>query len=266
MPGSIAAASLAAWVIAAEPMAVAVFPIVAGEGGPALGAALSEELARALAFRPGARLVRGEELFVLDPAGEGGQLERCGSDVDCLSAALAPLGLGLAILIVANTELDPPRIAVRLIDPAGRRITAESHGKVDAAGLAQAVATRAAEVLDAVGLTEAGRLRVDTGAEPVELQLEPPPIASFPGGHWVAPGRQRIVVSRGEQRVDREVTVAAREDRTVSIVLEDNRSLVESPWLWIAIGLVVAGAATAVAVSASGGTDVCLGPPGADCP
>jgi hypothetical protein len=231
--------------------AMAVIPILVGSNGELGLSAIQAEVAAALEWRPAVRLVDA------DPRVEG-----CGADAVCLAGELEPFGVELAILLVANSDVDPPHLAVRALDVSKRRFVAEELGPV-AGSLREALRDRTAKVLDSLGFAKAGRLTVKSDGE---ISVEPAPIEGSGPRYWVAPGRYRVTVRWGERTAAEEVVVAAGEEREVVLAPIEPPPLVESPWLWIGVAAGAAAIAVAVVLAVRDpGTDVCLGPPGTRC-
>jgi hypothetical protein len=222
--------------------------------GPDPGiAAIGEEVAAVVAWRPTMRLVHADV-----------RVEACGGDAGCLAEELAPLGVAFGLLIVINTEVDPPLLAMRVLDVERRAIAAEAFGPIGSS-LETASRARAEKVLDAMGLLEAGRIVVKSDGA---ISIVPAPIRSGDDGYWVVPGRHRVSARWGDRVTSEDVVITAREERTVVLAPFEERSLVESPWLWIGVaaGAAAIAAGVVAAVLVRSGTDVCLGPPDTDCP
>jgi hypothetical protein len=242
-----------------EPTTVAVIPIVVGPKRELGLSAIGREIGAAAAWRPKVQVIDAEELFVRDPSWSSARLDSCGSDIACVSEALRPFGLSLVILLVVNTEITPAVVALRALDPKRRTIRAEEIGSP--LSVKDALRAQAARLFDALGFAESGRLVVRCDSETAEIAIDPTPLDRGTGRrYWVTPGRYRVTARARDRRASAEVTIAAREEREASIVLAEDASVLESPWLWIGVG---AGAAAIVATSivlfVGRGRDLCLG-------
>lgn len=264
-----AVAFTAALTSATPPQAIAVIPILVGPEVELGLSAIAREIGAAAAWRPGLELIDTEELFVRDPDANSARFERCGGDFECLAEALKPLGFPLAALVVVNTEIDPPRVALRAFDPSVRKIVAEEIGSVPAATgtLADALRSKASRLFDALGFLEAGRLSIACEPANADLALEPAPIGSAaPKLYWVEPGRYRVTASFDGRHVSTDVDVAPRAETRTFLQVPDSGS--ESTWFWAGVAAGAAAIVTIIVVAAAGrdGIDACLGPPGTPCP
>jgi hypothetical protein len=227
--------------------AIAVIPILVGAGFELSFSAIQAEVAAALAWRPGLDLVDADA-----------RIESCGADAVCLAKELEPFRVAYALLLVTNSEVDPPLLAVRALDVAKREIVAQELGPIEGT-LAETLRARSAKVLDALGFPAAARLSVKSDGE---ISVEPPPLAAEGSRYWVAPGRHRITARWGDRSAAEEVVVAAGEEREVVLAPIEEPSVIESPWLWIGVAAGAAAIAAAIVLGTRDrGTDVCLGPP-----
>lgn len=247
---------------------LAVIPILVGPKLELGLSAINEQIGSAAAWRPAIAVLDAEELFVRDPNHESARLENCGADLQCLARALEPLSLSYALLLVVNTEVTPPLVALRALDLRQRKIVAEEVGSVDPAKLGETMNQRAHRLFDTLGFAEAGKITVRREPDDAAIDVSPAPLAPIAADRfWVAPGAYRVTARSSDQSAAAEVAAVAREEREVRLRVPESTSIVESPWLWAGVGAAAAAIAVAIiAASADGGTDVCLGRPGSMCP
>lgn len=252
------------------PLVIATLAVIPILVGPKLEVGLSsinEQIGSAAAWRPAIAVLDAEELFVRDPNHETARLENCGADLNCLARALEPLSLSYALLLVVNSEVSPPLVALRALDLKQRKIVAEEVGSVDPQKLAETMRMRAQRLFDALGFVEAGKITVRREPDDAVIDLSPAPLAAIAGDRfWVAPGGYRVTARSSDQSVSADVAAVAGEEREVRLRVPESTSIVESPWLWAGVGAGVAAIAIAIiAASVDSGTDVCLGAPRSMC-
>jgi len=227
--------------------AIAVIPILVGSQLELGLSAIQAEVAATTAWRPSVRLVEADA-----------RIDSCGADAACLAKELEPYGVTFALLLVLNSEVDPPILAVRALDVSKREIVAQELGPIDGS-LPETLRARSAKVLDALGFKPAGRIAVKSDGE---IAVDPAPLEGGESRYWVAPGRYRVTARWGDRSAAEEVVVAAGEEREVVLIPIEQPSLIESPWLWIGVAAGAAAIAAAIVLGTrERGTDVCLGRP-----
>jgi hypothetical protein len=202
---------------AEEVFALAAIPIIVSEGtAPLSTSVLTEDVARAARGRPGLRALSSEELFVSARAELIDEVRGCGADESCMSERLSSVDAGLGVIVLVSFVVEPPLVAVRLVDVKEKKVVASAIGPVEESekSISGAVQTRVGKILEARGFL------LEQKAAP---NLLPPPIV-------------------------------------------EETSIFQSPWVWVAAGIVVvAGASIAIVASTNQGSCVCVGPPGS-CP
>lgn len=156
-------------------------------------------------------------------------------------------------------QLDPPTARVRIdgtlvaiqgpleVDP-GRRVV-----QVEADGFS--TETRTLEVRRGAQASVVIRMVPTVLSSRVTVRAEPPNALVRIDGHDVGfgfveeivrPGSHTIEVSaEGHRRFSRDIEAYAGQSQTVRAVLSSNRTVFESPWFWVGVGVVAAGAGVA---------------------
>jgi hypothetical protein len=251
---------------APEPITAAVIPVFVGPESELGLSVVGERVAKAAAWRPTLLLLGTEELFVRDVGDTGARLKNCGADEACLAGELARISVHLGILIIVNTEVSPPVLAIRALDVDNRKIVEGAVGALepDEATLADAVTQRSRKIFDRLGHLEAARLVVTTIPETNDVIIDPAPIfRPSTNSYWLKPGRYRLSVRAGiEPAQQREIEVVGGRELVLEIDLRPQESLSESPWLWIGVGAAVLIAASVVTIAqVTRGEVYCVGRP-----
>ncbi|MEQ9497797.1 MAG: hypothetical protein RIT81_13085 [Deltaproteobacteria bacterium] len=223
-------------------------------------------IAAASSDRAGLRIITAEERFVLAEDIEA-QVRRCGSDVGCVADrvhAVRADWVGL-VLIDAPSRL----VDVRLIDVAAKKAIASAAARPEG-GPGPTVQRFVGEALDAAGHPRNARLEVRVTPTDATLLVEPSEAAPIRAGApaVLAPGTYRITVTH-DDHVSRttEITLASKEHRTVEVRLDAVPTLVEQPWFWGGVAVVVgAGLVTAFVALDGRATCYCVRRPGVVCP
>lgn len=235
----------ALFVAALDPSPVALLPVLNGPNTAPQLAAAEAELAAAARWRPALRVL---------PTETNARAIRCGGDVDCLAEALDSSAISFALLLIVNTEVEPPLSALRAFDVAKRKFAAsETTNAPD----------RVARILDTLGFAEAGRLTIVHDAADAELLVEPAPLERIsPNHYWLAPGNYQLTLSAGGRRTSTLTTIEKARETTVNLTLGAQSSLLDSPWFWTGVGAGVLAVSGAIIFAVTRGPDeVCLGPP-----
>ena len=247
---------------APEPVTVAVLPqLVLAEGETIGPANVLLAVERATQRRPTVRALGVGAIDVLAGARQQ-QLRDCGPDASCVGAILRDAGVAVGLLVVVNTRVSPPVIAVRaVVEGTVRAEHIDSRVSIEQP-LADAITRTVGVVLDALDHPEWAQLSVDAAPLDAEIRVEPPGalwrtplVALLRPGSWTlhaqAPGHRP-----SDQRFD----VRAGEDRAMSVVLEAETPWWQSPWFWGAVGIAVAGGVALTAAAGSEGDRcVCVG-------
>lgn len=246
--------------------------VIAGPHGDATAVSIWEDVREAAAYRSGITVLAPEELDAIEGTRLDSALKECGSDTMCLTERVHESAVPLAVACVLNFALDPPFMSLQLVDGEKRKLAAKSIGRIDTKKGTVSAAIRAAvaKLLAEAGYTEGGRLIVETmpphaHVEVIGAAVDP---ADSPATMVVPPGVYDVrAVLPGYVEVKQPVTVAAGKDARLSIPLVRETSLVESPWLWGAVGAAVVGGVLAgVLIATQGPTEGCVVLPGAGCP
>ena len=265
-PASIAAALIALPALAAAaPGAgkIAVLPaLVAGPHGEATEASVQQDVAEVVRYRAGLSLMAADELFPARGPSLGEDLRGCGSDSSCLVARLHDADVALGLIVVANLQLEPPFLSLILIDGARSRVAGRSGGAVDLArgSLSAAIREQTAKVLGEAGFALAGRLVVEVSPAGAKLGVSGGQLAESGSGSTfvLAPGRYTLLAELAGYRSEgATVDVTAGREAHVALILEEAPGISASPWLWIAVGVAIAGG-TAAAIVATRSSDGCL--------
>lgn len=181
----------------------------------------------------------------------------CGTDVACIGAKARGAGVDLVLVTVVNLEIEPALIVTQLVgassDTVRQRGVAEVPHDQD---LRRALLDHVSAVLVEDLHPRLGRLVVDMNPRDAALSIDglPPPSRMVRGGWLVEPGLHEVLATAPDHRDASAVAdVPAGGEVTLSLALEPESSWVRSPWLWIAVGVVVAAGATTAALAATTG-------------
>jgi hypothetical protein len=287
------AAALASASTSAPPVRrLAILPsIVQGSSGGAEVPRLFEELARSADVRVGIELVSYNELFIDGAEPIAANILACGSVMPCIGRALRTARIELCMRAIVNFAVSPPLVSLTLIDSAGEKIVAESIVEAGASRLETELAGAAGAMLEGAGHPRGARLSIepqppdakitvhacsdDQCTEGQEYFADP----KHPSSYLVPAGRYQIAGTReGHEpaavRADAELGRSAR----VSLILQpldldEDRSLLESPWFWLIAGGAVIAAGTVVlfatdpfAKNDPSATCLCIVTPTTPCP
>lgn len=250
--------------LTAEPLEIALVTVVAG---PALDArGVERAVEAAVERRRDLRLVLAADVGSL----AGTRLRDCGPDAACLSEVLRETTVPLALMVVVNTRVQPPVVAVRAVGALrGRPVRAEELGVPPGATTAQAVEQGSARVLEQLGFLRWAHVVIRAEPETASASVLEPALARDEAGPglWLPPGPARLRIDApGHSAEELRLEVAAAEDRTVDITLEPENPWWRSPWFWSAVGLgVAAGVTGTVLTLTSGDRCACVGHPSAPC-
>lgn len=271
---ALALAHVSALRVEAAPAPVRVAALIAvvlgDDRGDAHSSMVNARVADAFRSRLGVRLVSSEELFVAH-----GQIsnavQSCGADARCTSSELRKVGADLGLIAVVNLVVEPPLISLRLVDASEERVVgvATDSSRPGPEAISEALRTQAGRLLDEAGFSLGARITFDTmpaGAhvevQGFEAELGAPNVFFLPPGTYLVRAMQD-----GFSPFETSVTLVAGESRHHALELSEDTTLFESPWFWIGLGAVVAGAtATAIVLSAPRDRCICVALPGAPCP
>jgi hypothetical protein len=254
---------------APEPTLVVVLPLViSGDREPLSGTDVVAAVSAAVARRP---TVRTTDLGGLDElSGDAPvRLRSCGPDVMCVGNVLRGAGVPIGLLVVVNTRVSPPVVALRAVsDGAVRAERIDSRSSLEGP-MVDAITRAAAIVFDELGHPAWAQLLVEVSPPDARVSVDEP--AAEPRGDriWlVPPGTVTVRADAPEHtRGEQAVALLAGEDRTVILTLEREAVWWESPWFWGAVGVGVAAGVVGTALALpSGDRCLCVGHPSAPCP
>ncbi len=229
---------------------LAVLPIIfEGKHGEASLSSVIDAVASASAYRLGLKLISNEEMFA--NAGDvANKVQDCGSDTLCIADRLRRFDARYGLVVVVNLAISPPLISLQMLDTDERRLVAEGAGPLVAAekSVIEAIRSRARKMLDEAGYIEAGRIVVEVTPSRARVSLVDGqlPDNGSPNVFSVAPGRHEVRAElEGYVSGQIEAVAIAAQETRVGLVLEEESSIVSSPWFWGAIGAGVAGGVVA---------------------
>lgn len=249
---------------------VAYFSTLDGETTSALRDAIPRAIAEATRHRPGLSMVEPTTLAAanrdLDAA-----VARCGRGVACIANRLVGVGLDLGLLITVLASTDEIALAVTLIDV---RTTAELFSgtglTTDEHGLADEIRRLVRLAFDKAGEPVGAELSVEIQPSDAKVQITSRAGVGYGVGPivHVRPGQYDVFASAdGYEAGSTSVTVQPGGRAVVQLALQKKSSVWSSPWLWTAVGVVVAGGTTAAIVAAQPGrTCICVRGPIGTCP
>lgn len=229
---------------------------------------LQGALTAAVERRP-LRALSEEELFVSAGGDLSRRIKSCGPELTCICSAASSLPVELLFVLIASFDRRPAVIGLRLIDRHACRIVSQAVAEPGAKDdLARVVEQLANDVLERAGHRRYSRVRFEL--QPADALVMPSPSMSPEPGDPRAfksnPGPQKVTVSApGYVSKEVELELAPDQETRVNVQLEPESSIVESPWLWVAIGAVVAAAATGAVLYGTRSELVCVPPAGANC-
>ncbi len=254
---------------------IAVLPIVTeGPNGTATLSSIFDDVAAAVSRRLGLRLISYEELFAVSQEGLAAGVLECGPDIGCICSKLRTFNARMGLVVILTFDLDPPVITLQLLDTDDQRLIAETSGELparDANKISEGIRRKAEAVLDAAGYRPAAHLVVEVEPPNARVHLTDglDPDKGTTNVFTVAPGSYRVQAElEGFSTGETDAIVASGETRHVHLALEEERSIVSSPWLWIGVAAGVAAIATGIALGTRH-TERCLqvtlNGEGADC-
>ncbi|MBI4817281.1 MAG: PEGA domain-containing protein [Deltaproteobacteria bacterium] len=249
----------------------ALVPVVLGDDrGDAHLSVMNAKVGDAFKQRLGVRLVSSEELFVVHGT-ISNAVQSCGADTRCTSAELRKVGADLGLVAVVNLVVDPPLIALRLVDAKTETVigSATDSSRIGAEAVGESLRQRASQLLDDAGFGLGARVVFETIPPGAHVEVQGfDADAGAPNVFFVPPGTYRVKASQeGYTALETELTAAPGETIHRALELSEDASLVQSPWFWAGIGVVVAGAVTtAIILAQPGDRCICVALPGAPCP
>ncbi len=254
-----------AW--ADEPRRLAVLPVLLGPKDTLSEAEVFAAVTDAARLRP-VRVMTLDDYFFNDGQELADRALACGQDTRCIARQLTPFRSELGVVVIVNRELDPPLLGLILVDTAEGDAVGEQHQEVARPDLLmEALRTRFSALLDAAQMPRAGELFVKTEPPGAQIMVAGgiQPERGSPNLWTLPPGRYAVKAeATGYSSAGQEVLIQAGQRNTVELRLDPEKSILSSPWLWVGVGLVAAGAvaATAVAVGQKEPTCYCVVLPG----
>jgi hypothetical protein len=154
---------------------------------------------------------------------------------------------------------------LKLIDTKKKATIDEAVVQLDAAQIVAELGPRVSAMFEKRGHALAAKLIVELDPPASAISIDGKP--AMPGAHLLAAGRHRIEATHPDHLAQSiEVDTVAGTERTVTLSLTEEATLIESPWLWVGIAAVLAGATTALLIGTrSTERYVCAPFEGADC-
>lgn len=241
----------------AERATLAVAANVVGGAEAALSAeAVAARLVSRAGFAVGLRVATAAEAR---RRGVDEALRACALDAGCAALALRNAGFELGLLTVVSLDLDPPLVASRLIDAASGRVVDRAQGSAAlGAPLDALLDAHVDRSLAAAGHALGARLELSLRPSTATWRLADLATPLEPTGETavVPAGAHRLLVEAPEHEpLERALELSPGESRRLELELRPARSIWASPWLWVAVGVVAAGATTAALVAARPGAE-----------
>jgi hypothetical protein len=240
---------------------LAVLPIIVpGTKGGATLSSVIDDVGRATAFRR-MKLASNEEMFAAGSGDLSSRVRDCGSDIGCIAERLRAFDARFGLVVVVNAALDPPLISLQLLDIDDRKMIAQNAAELapEEKTISEAVSERAKKIFEQAGWPQLGRIVVEVAPARAKITLgDQAPDEGAPNVFTVSPGRYLVRAELdGYASGSAEAVAIAGKDTRVGLTLEEEKSLLSSPWLWAAIGVAAAGGAAA-AIIATRPTERCL--------
>lgn len=182
------------------------------------------------------------------------RVRACGADINCTTTALTAQRIDRALFLVVNSRATPALITFRALEVKTRRELATRTTLCDrGCDLEATLRSDARAILEAIGHRMRGRLIVETIPPEASVAIEPSSsdLRSGAGAYHLPPGRYAVRASLDDYVETATVaTVIPQRETLVHLRLEPEPGLTSSPLFWgTIVGVVVLGAATALAVS-----------------
>lgn len=267
MLSTLLALCLATPAVPAPTTAVVLPLVISSDREPLSSTDVIAAVSAAAARRPTLRTTGVSGLDELS-AEAASRLRSCGPDVGCVGNVLRSAEVPIGLLVVVNTRVSPPVVALRAVsDGAVRAERIDSRSSLEGP-MVDAITRAAAVVFDELGHPAWAQLVVEVS--PPEARVSVDEVSAEPRGDrsWLVPPGTVTVRAEAAEYTQGEQTVAllAGEDRTVLLSLERIAAWWESPWFWGAVGVGVAAGVVGTALALpSGDRCLCVGHPSAPC-
>ncbi|MBI2378346.1 MAG: hypothetical protein HYV07_30380 [Deltaproteobacteria bacterium] len=226
-------------------------------------AAIRSELASRLTYWSALQIAQGDF---------GSEVKKCGVDEACIGTILRNHGIELGVLVVANGTMSPGLISAALIGAGGSSEQEFWTAPVSSPAVVSEIADRVEKLLLGAGRVKGGRILVKLTPASAELSLVSSTnreAEALDRGTYVVPEGIYRAVARGEGLVpqSRELRAVVGQDTEVTIVLNavEPVPIWHEWWLWTGLGVLAAGAATAIVLSQPTIECLCLSFEGTSC-
>lgn len=236
--------------LAETPSRLAVLPaVVEGPHGRAASKDLFGPVRDTADFRTGLDLLSYNAVFVDGVEPVATTVRDCGSDVACIARTLRFARIDLGLRVIANFALNPPLLTFNLIDAKEEKVVAEALAELDGRPLIEVLKQQTADLLDRGGYRIGGRIALSVTPIDAAVAIRPPVSQQI----VIDPGTYSVTASK-EGYLPKTIDVLVRpgEESAAQLVLDEvppEPSVLASPWLWTAVGVVVVGATAAVLVA-----------------
>lgn len=215
-------------------------------------ASLAEPVERAARERVGAYIGLDVVSSVANDSGYGvfaAETRRCGSDLGCVRDRLIDAGLDHVLRVLVNTSMSPALVTLQLVSLSGDPRT-KLEMLDDEGTIASATSSAAAELIESAGFVEGGRLEVEVVPGDARVRVTLGEESSEGLELRLAPGLYTVTAERaGYETASSEASVMPGGVQRVSLILKPESSWLESPWVWVGAGAVVAGVTVVLATA-----------------
>ncbi len=212
-------------------------------------------VSRATRLRPTIELLSAEEMFVANRDGLDERVKDCGPDVGCMASRMRRFRARLGLIVVLDRTLSPGVLSLQLVDTDLAQLVGDSLDELGRSTSAlELISERAGALLEQAGYVESGRLvvAVDPPAAQIVVQGGPNPDLGSANVFTLRPGRYVVTAHHpGYDSAESTVELTSGTHRQVELTLVEQTSVWESPWLWVGIGVAVAGGITAATIAAT---------------
>ena len=247
----------------------------AGASDAVSALAVFDRAARLIPYAGDLAIVPRSEMFGDGEGDLGRQLRACGAKLECSVAALRARGVGLGFEITVSLAPGSLLVSTHLIDAGTAAIVGFEVAEPEptAKSVQGTVHHQLIALLEQGGRKVGGALVVHTDPADAVVRVDDGtpasigPVTGSPLRLSLPVGEHTVYAARdGYLDARTSVRLARAEDTEIRLTLEE-RSILASPWLWVAVGAVVAGTTAALAV-ALGGEEVaiCHARAAAQCP
>lgn len=237
---------------------LAVLPVLVSGAQKLKASAVFNAVNDAAAQRPALRVMSIDDYFFHGGAELAAQALSCGEDTYCLAGKLSPFRAQMGLIVVVNTEIDPPFMSLTLVDTKTKKRAAEAFAEFSPDKLSEQILKETSKMLDQQGFVRTGKLQVNVEPSRAQVELKPksqPDIGThnlfslYPGKYEVK--AQLDGYDSAEQRVD----IISGQTTEIQMSLVEQSSIFKSPWFWGVVAAVAAGGVTAAVVATQSESD-----------